>query len=525
MDTSDTFRFGSFQLLAGRRELRCNGAPVAIGSRAFDLLLALVRRRGQLATKGDLMAEVWSGRVVEENNLQAQISALRKVLAREAIGADYLQTVPGRGYRFLDQVVDMATSTGVGAATLPLPDGPSIAVLPFTNMSGDPKQEYFADGIVEDMTTELSRFQDLFVIARNSSFQYKGKSVDVRRVGFELGVRYVLEGSIRRSGDRVRISVQLIDAVTGSHRWAERYDRTLEDIYAVQDEVVRTIVAILAAHVNKAETERILLKPPATWQAYDYYMRGTAIWNSYWSSLKTEELYQARRFFERSFAIDATYARACAMLSITYITAWTLPAFSSDYRNPDAIDQAYQMARKGVQLDPYSPQALGALGLALACKGQHEASIAAYKKAVVLNPNYSNRGFALALVCAGEPMRAIEVIKAHMRLDPFYPPVVPLWSGIAHYMLHRYLEALPLLRESASRAPNFLHAAHAWLAACYAQMGRLGEARVEAAEVLRIEPKYTIDGTARRRAGVFIKSPVDAEHYFDGLRKAGLPDN
>src|SRR5450432_291759 len=479
MDTSDTFRFGSFQLLAGRRELRCNGAPVAIGSRAFDLLLALVRRRGQLATKGDLMAEVWSGRVVEENNLQAQISALRKILAREAIGADYLQTVPGRGYRFLDQVVDMATSTGVGAARLPLPDGPSIAVLPFTNMSGDPKQEYFADGIAEDMTTELSRFQDLFVIARNSSFQYKGKSVDVRRVGFELGVRYVLEGSIRRSGDRVRISVQLIDAVTGSHHWAERYDRTLEDIYAVQDEVVRTIVAILAAHVNKAETERILLKPPATWQAYDYYMRGTAIWNSYWSSLKTEELYQARRFFERSFAIDATYARACAMLSTTYITAWILPAFSSEYRNPDALDQAYQMARKGVQLDPYSPQALGALGLALACKGQHEASMAAYKKAVVLNPNYSDRGFALALVCAGEPMRAIEVIKAHMRLDPFYPPVVPLWSGMAHYMLHRYLEALPLLRESASRAPNFLHPAHAWLAACYAQLGRLDEARAE----------------------------------------------
>jgi adenylate cyclase len=165
--------------------------------------------------------------------------------------------------------------------------------------------------------------------------------------------------------------------------------------------------------------------------------------------------------------------------------------------------------------------------LALACKGQHEASIAAFKKAVVLNPNYSDPQFAFALVCAGEPMRAIEVIKAHMRLDPFYPPVVPLWSEIAHYLLHRYLEALPLLRESASRAPNFLHAAHAWLAACYAQMGRLDEARVEAAEVLRIEPKYTIDGTARRRAEVFvfIKSPVDAEHYFDGLRKAGLPEN
>ena len=516
------YLFEDYALDTDRRELRRGQDLVPVEPQVFDLLAYLIHNRERVVSKDALLTAIWEGRIVSETSLTSRINSARSAIGDSGQQQRLIKTHLRKGVRFVGAVREEQQHTAEQPTpALALPDRPSIAVLPFTNMSGDPEQEYFADGIVEDITTELSRFQDLFVIARNSSFQYKGKSVDVRRVGYELGVRYVLEGSIRRSGDHVRISVQLVDAVTGSHRWAERYDRTLEDIYAVQDEVVRTIVAILAAHVKKAETERILLKPPATWQAYDYYMRGTAIWNSYWSSLKTEELYQARRFFERSFAIDATYARACAMLSITYITAW-IP-FSSDYRNPDAIDQAYQMARKGVQLDPYSPQALGALGLALACKGQHEASIAAFKKAVVLNPNYSNRGFALALVCAGEPMRAIEVIKANMRLDPFYPPVVPLWSGIAHYMLHRYLEALPLLRESASRAPNFLHAAHAWLAACYAQMGRLGEARVEAAEVLRIEPKYTIDGTARRRAGVFIKSPVDAEHYFDGLRKAGLP--
>ena len=178
---------------------------------------------------------------------------------------------------------------------LALPDKPSIAVLPFTNMSGDPQQEYFSDGITEDIITELSRFSELFVIARNSSFQYKGKSPDIRQVGRELGVRYVLEGSIRRAGDRVRITGQLIDATTGAHRWAERYDRELKDVFAVQDEVARTIVSILAAHVNKAEAEHVLLKPPATWQAYDYYMRASGIYVAFLSSTKVEELYDVRR--------------------------------------------------------------------------------------------------------------------------------------------------------------------------------------------------------------------------------------
>src|SRR5262249_15062550 len=178
--------------------------------------------------------------------------------------------------------------------TLALPEKPSIAVLAFANLTGDPQQEYFADGVVDDVITELSRFSDLFVIARNSSFQYKGKAVDVRQIGCELGVRYVLEGSVRRGGDRLRISAPLIDAATGAHRWAEHYDRKLEDVFAVQDEVVRTIVAILAAHVRKAETERTRMKPPNSWQAYDYYLQGAGAFASFASSMRAEDIYQAR---------------------------------------------------------------------------------------------------------------------------------------------------------------------------------------------------------------------------------------
>ena len=214
-----------------------------------------------------------------------------------------------------------------------MPDRPSIAVLPFDNLSGDKGQDYFCDGITEDIITELSRFSELFVIARNSSFQYKGKAIDVRLVGRELGVRYILQGSIRREGGRVRISAQLADAVTGAHRWAERYDRQIEDVFAVQDEVARTIVAILAAHVNKAEIERTINKAPETWQAYDYYLRAVDAYASYGSSFRATDLYEARRLLEQSLAIDPNYARAYARLAMTHMAAY-LNALDDDYLNP-----------------------------------------------------------------------------------------------------------------------------------------------------------------------------------------------
>jgi adenylate cyclase len=403
---------------------------------------------------------------------------------------------------------------------LALPDKPSIAVLPFTNLSGDPKEDYFSGGVTEDIITELSRFSELFVIARNSSFQYKGKSPDIRQVGRELGVRYVLEGSIRRAGDRVRIAAQLIDAATGAHRWAERYDRILEDVFAVQDEIARTIVAILAAHVNKAEVERTLLKPPATWHAYDYYMRAADILASLHSSFKVEELYETRRLLQQSLSMDANYARAHAMLAYTYSVSYGNP-LDSDYLNSTTIDHALQFARNAIQLEPTLPQAHGSFGTALTWRAKHDAAIAEFEKAVLLNPNFTDYRFAMALVFAGEPARAIEVGEAHMRLDPFYFPLALGWLGLAYYMLKRYSEAITLLRECVSRAPN-MRAGHLWLAATYAQSGQLEEAREEVAEVLRIEPNYTIDGIARRFA-VF-KYPKDSDHYFDGMRKAGLPE-
>ena len=393
-------------------------------------------------------------------------------------------------------------------------------MLPFTNLSGDPNQDYFSDGITRDIITELSRFSELFVIASNSSFHYKDKSPNIGQVGRELGVHYALEGSIRRAGNRVRITGQLIDAPTGAHLWAERYDRELEDVFAVQDEVVRTIVAILAAHVRKAEIERTRAKPPDSLQAYDYYLQA-ADTNAYFlSSFSVEDLYKTRRLLHQALAIDPNYGRSYALLADTHVAAWVHP-LDGDLLNPAALDLAHQFARKAVQLDPNLPMAHGNLGHVLLWKRQHEASIAEFERAVALNPNEVDWRFSLALVYAGQPKRAIEVAETCMRLDPLHTPLASGVLGFAHYMLKQYAQALPLLRDSVSRAPK-LRSSHAWLAATHAQLRQVEEARAETFEVLRLQPNYTIAGTTRRL--VAFKRAKDEKHFLDGLRKAGLPE-
>jgi adenylate cyclase len=405
-------------------------------------------------------------------------------------------------------------------AVLSLPELPSIAVMPFENLSHDQEQEYFADGVSEDIITELSRFSDLFVIARNSSFKYKGKVVDLRQVGSELGVRYVLEGSIRRGGDRVRITAQLVDSMTGTHRWAEHYDRELQDILTIQDEVARTIAAILVAHVNKAEVERSLLKPPATWQAYDHYMRAAAAWVLFQSSWKIEDLFETRRHLEESLSIDPKYARAYSMLSSTHRVAWLNP-LNDEYLSPVTLDRAIALARTAIELNPNLPDAYAELGYNLIRKREFDAAIAAAERASALNQHFADYRVATVLFSVGEPRRAIEVAKTQMRLDPFHPHFAPLMVGIAHYLLKQYREAQHWLREATGRAPNHQYG-HAFLAATYAQLGQLEDAHAEAAEVLRINPKYSIGGTQKRVSA--LKRAEDMENIVIGLQKAGLPE-
>jgi adenylate cyclase len=523
------FHFGDMVLSTERRELRSGSTLLAIEPLVFDLLQFLIRNRDHVVSRDELLTGVWGGRIVSDSAIGARINAARRAICDDGDQQRWIRTIARKGFRFVGAVREEQGPAGVAVTdapveatrpTLTLPDKPSIAVLPFTNLSGDPKQDYFADGIVEDIITELSRFSELFVIARNSSFQYKGRATDVRQVGRELGVRYVLEGSVRRGGDRLRISAQLIDAATGAHRWAEHYDRMPEDVFTVQDEVVRTIVAILAAHVRKAETERTRAKPPNSWQAYDYYLQAVDGLGSFNVSFSVQELYQARRLIERSLVVDANYAASYAILARTYTLAWAY-ALDGDFLNPDALDQAHQFARKAVQLDPNLPQAHAVLAFILMWKRQHELSIAEFERATALNPNYVDWRFGLALVYAGQSKRAIEVLETYTRLDPFYHPLALGILGLARYMLKQYSRALPVLRDFVSRAPKF-RTGHAWLAATHARLHQIEEARAEATEVLRLQPNYTIIGTARLVSP--FKHAKDDKHFLDGLRKAGLPE-
>jgi TolB-like protein len=351
------------------RELRRGGEGVAVAPQVFDLLAYLIHHRERVVSKDDLIAAIWGGRIVSDAALTTRINVARSAIGDSGDEQRLIKTLPRKGFRFVGAVQEgeglvvpkVAHAAEPQRAALALPDKPSIAVLPFINLSSDPEQNYFADGVVEDIITELSRFSELFVIARNSSFQYKGRATDIRQVGWELGVHYVLEGSVRRSGDRIRISAQLIDTATGAHRWAEHYDRRIEDVFAVQDEVVRTIVAILAAQVRKAETERTRTKPPNSWQAYDYYLQGVEAQAAFASSMRAEDIYKARRFLQQSLAIDANYARSYALLAQTHAAVFS-NRVDSDYLNPAAVELAHQYARKALELDPNLPDAHAVLG-------------------------------------------------------------------------------------------------------------------------------------------------------------------
>ena len=495
---------------------------VELRPKSFEVLRYLVENAGRLVAKEELISSVWQCAVVSDESISRCISD-----ARAAIGdRDHkvIKTVPRRGYMFAVAVTRQAVQEPGGFDSAPIlrtiPDKPSVAVLAFANMSGDPAQEYVSDGITDDVITELSRFPELFVIARNSSFQYKGKAVDIRQIGRELGVRYILEGSFRRTENRVRITAQLIDAATGVHRWAERYDRECTDVFAVQDDVACSVATILAAHVRYAEAERAALKPPATWQAYDYYLRAAHALTSFWTSYKIDEFWEARRLAERSVLFDPDYARGYALLASTYVVAW-LNSFGADPSDSTALDRGLELATKAVQLDANLPQARAQLGNALSWKGQHEAALAEFQKAVELNPNFVEWRYAIALILAGQTAKALEVARNYIRLDPFAAGSAYMWVGIAHYLLKEYSQALVVLRDCIVRMPN-ARFVHAWLAATYAQLDEMPRAQFHAAEVLRIEPRYTIRGMNRTLPA--LKSAADAEHLVDGLMKAGLPE-
>jgi adenylate cyclase len=428
---------------------------------------------------------------------------------------------PRRRAMLLLLCVSLVVAGGVGVwtrsfrASVPvfgLPDKPSIAVLPFVNMSGDVGQEYFSDGITEDLTTGLSKLSGLFVIARNSAFAYKGKAVKPAQVSRELGVRYVLEGSVRKAGNRVRITAQLIDATTGYHLWAERYDRDLQDVFALQDEVAQKIVGSLAVQLTAPEQGQLRRTPTANLEAYDDVLRGM----EYYRRTTTEANAEAQRMFRRALALDPQYATAYVALGWAHLQGWTLQ-WSQD---PQTLQRAFELAQQAIARDDSLALAHRLLSQVSLWKKQHERAIAEAERAVALGPNDADGYETLAEVLAwsGRAEEAIGFIQKAMRLNPQYP-FFYLWTlGHAYYLTGRTQEAIDTLGKVLERNANFVPA-HAFLAVLYGELGLEKEARAEGEKASRLSPRASLESL---RHSVPYKDERDLGRFLAGIRKAGL---
>jgi adenylate cyclase len=503
--------FGDCALDPARRELSCGNVPVHLQPQVFDLLLHLIRNRDHVVSKDELLSAVWHGRTVSESTLSSRINAARSAIGDSGERQLLIRTVARRGLRFVGEVTEalVELQNPEAAAHSASDDRPTIAVLPFANMSDDPTQDYFSDGITEDIITDLSRWQQLAVRSRSASFRCRGAAADLGRMARELNVRYIVEGSVQRRGERIRISAQLIDTETGSHVWADRFDRP--DLFKVQDEVVRTIVGTLVGRVRVADAARSRRKPPATLAAYDCVLQGNAL---PWSDAKG--CAEAARLFERAIESDPGYGYAYALLAMMRSREWQNDLSGSDA----ALDEAWRLANRAVELDGNESTCFSILSQICLLRRSFDAALQHIRRAVEINAtnqwNTADMGRILSFV--GRAEDAIAWFRRATEIDPYFNPA---WYGHSLgrtlMILRRYEQALEEFERSSERS----YRVTACKAGCHARLGAMGRARLLAAQCLETKPDFTI---GRWMAKEPFKDPADAAHLVDCARAAGLPD-
>ncbi|WP_063686591.1 winged helix-turn-helix domain-containing tetratricopeptide repeat protein [Bradyrhizobium stylosanthis] len=513
------FSFENNVLDADLRELTCAGVAVPLQPQVFDLLLYLVAQRARVVSKDDLISQIWSDRIVSDSALNSRINAARKALGDDGATQRLIKTIPRKGFRFVADVREEAAAAPVPAEPATVrpraaADRPAIAVLAFENMSGDPAQDYFGDGISEDILTALSRQRWFMVIARNSSFTYKGRPVHIRQIAEELGVRYIVEGSVRKADNRVRITAQLNDATTGSHLWAERYDRDLVDVFAVQDEITNAIAAAIEPQIHAAENFRSHRKPPASLDAWDLLMRALS---HYWRVTRQDHEI-AKALLERAIAIDPNYGQALSVLAVNHMfgvhLGWTELAA--------AAPAAEAAALAAVRCDHEDAWAHAALGSVYFSTRRLADALSEFEQALALNPNFSlAQGYcALVLSYAGRPKESFAAAQRAIRLSP-RDPSLGIYYGIAGYARfteRQYDEAIALARE-AIRHRGDLTGAYRVLAVSAGMTGDGALAEMALGELRRTQPGISLHWIATQLPWA---SDADREHYLEGFRRAGL---
>ncbi len=484
----------------------------------FDLLLYLVTERDRVVSKDDLISQVWSDRIVSDSALNSRINAARKALGDDGATQRLIKTIPRKGFRFVGEVREEAVAPPVLAQASPavarVADRPAIAVLAFENMSGDPAQDYFGDGISEDILTALSKQRWFMVIARNSSFTYKGRPIDIRQIAEELGVRYVVEGSVRKADKRVRITAQLNDALSGNHLWAERYDRELIDVFAVQDEITNAIAAAIEPQIHAAESFRSHRKPPASLDAWDLLMRALS---HYWRVTRQDHD-TARALLERAIAIDPNYGQALSLLAVNNMfgvhLGWAQLAAVAPVAEAAAL--------AAVRCDHEDAWAHAALGSVCFSTRRLADALAEFEQALALNPNFSlaQGYYALALSYAGRSQDSFEAAQRAIRLSP-RDPSLAIYHGIAAYARfteQRYDEAIALARE-AIRHRGDLTGAYRVLAVSAGMTGDGPLAEMALGELRRTQPGISLHWITTQLPWA---NDGDREHYLEGFRRAGL---
>ena len=522
------FLFGDQIVDTDRRELCRNLRPVDVEPQVLDVLIYLLENRDRVVSKDDLIASVWDGRLVSDATLTSRIYAVRKAVGDSGRSQTLIRTFARKGIRFVGSV---HTKRDEPAAPLPAPssyqlvepptplplpplDRPALAVLPFDNMSGDPQQEYFSDGISEDIITALSKLRWFFVIARNSSFTYKGKAVHMKQIAEELGVRYVLEGSVRKDGNRVRITAQLIDVFSGRHIWAERYDRDLGDMFAVQDEITDAIVASIEPQLYAAENFRAHRKAPDSMDAWELVMRALS---HHWR-LTREDNVVAQAMLEKAITIDPNYGQALGVLA----TSHTFSAYMGWSDMMETVPIAERAALAAIQADDEDPWAHTALGGVHLLTRRFEDSLAEFECALRLNPNFSlARGiYGLPLAFCGQWEKAAEAADRALRMSP-RDPFSALYYGVAsyaHFVGRNYDEAIVLARTAIRLRSDYV-GGYRLLTAAAAMAGQMDVAATALEELRRAQPNISLTWIA---AQLPFKRDIDRDHYMGAFRRAGL---